>query len=275
MAKFCGNCGTQLADDAVVCTNCGVNLAPQAQPQAPVQYQQAPQQPNYQPVADGAPTPADNAAAVIKEKTGAFVNKCKTDKKFLGIILGAVAAVVALIIVLVLVLGGGYESAIDNYIDAQLGDYDAYVDCYPEDVFEKLEKHNLTQSEKSFDKMAEMVDENDVDYDYDVEDEEKLDEDDLDDIKSYLKKNLGISKDDVTEAVQVKIKLTASANGKENSRTQKLVVVKIDGDWYVYDVLKEAAADLANYDSDDELEFDYDSDYDYDDLEDAYGDYEF
>ncbi len=264
MAKFCGNCGTQLADDAVVCTNCGVNIAPQPQ-QAPAQYQQAPQQPDYQQAPAGGPTPADNAAAAIKAKTGAFVGKLKTDKKFLGIVIGAVAAVVALIIVLVLVLGGGYESAIDNYIDAQLGDYDSYVDCFPEDVFEMMEKYDVVEDEDDFEEMAEMVDENDVDYDYEVLKETELDEDELDDIKSYLKKNLDISKDDVTEAIEAKIKLTASADGKENSRTQKLVIVKIDGDWYVYDVLKEAASDISY------AKENADDDYDYDD----YGDYEF
>lgn len=249
MAKFCGNCGAQLADDAVVCTNCGVNIAPQPQ-QAPVQYQQAPMQQAYA----GGPTPADNAASAIKEKAGAFVNKCKTDKKFLGIILGAVAAVVALIVVLVLVLGGGYESAIDNYMDANCGDYDAYVDCFPEDVFELMEKYDVAEDEDDFDTGI------DYDIDYEIVKEEAVDEDDLDDIKTFLKESFDIAKSDVEEAVEAKVKMTISYGGEDMSNTMKLVVVNIDGDWYVLEPLEEIASSLS-YAMEDS---DYDSDYDYD-----------
>lgn len=260
MAKFCGNCGAQLSDDAVVCYNCGVNIAPQPQ-QAPAQYQQpqyqqAPYQQPQQAYAGG-PTPADNAASAIKEKAGAFVNKCKTDKKFLGIILGAVAAVVAIIVVLVLVLGGGYEAAIDNYIDASLGDYDAYVDCFPEEVFEMMEKYDVAEDEDDFEKQADRM--KDYDIDYEIVKEEKVDDDDLDDIKSFLKKNFDIPKSDVKEAIEAKVKLTVSYDGEDRSDTEKLVVVNIDGDWYVLDPLKEIASSLS-YAMED---YDTDSDYDY------------
>ena len=61
MAKFCPNCGTEVADTAANCTNCGVAFVQQAAPQA-------------------APAPAQPAAPGAKSKMAAGL---------LGIFLGA------------------------------------------------------------------------------------------------------------------------------------------------------------------------------------------
>ncbi len=47
--KFCGNCGQQLEDNAVVCSNCGATIGAPVAPQAPVQAEQPVQQTYAQP----------------------------------------------------------------------------------------------------------------------------------------------------------------------------------------------------------------------------------
>lgn len=221
MSKFCGNCGTQLEDDAVVCSNCGCNLAPAN---------------NGTPAAAGA-TPGENAVAFAKEKTGAFIGKLKSDKKFLGIVLGAVAAVIVLIVVLVLVFGGGYKKAIDNYIDAMYyGDYSAYKATMPKEVLEDLDISKDDFKEEFESIKDELEEEYGKDYDvsYDIIEEEKYNEDDLDDLRDRLKNYYGISKRSVTAAYDVEIELTIDGSEDEDTKELDFTIVKIDGDWYIY-----------------------------------------
>ncbi len=230
MSKFCGNCGTELQDDAVVCSNCGVNIAPQ-QPEAAASA----------PASDA--TPGEVAVAAIKDKSLVFINKMKSDKKFMGIVLGSIAGVILVIVLLCVLMGGGYKSAIENYFDAMQGDYDAYVACMPEDVFDDYLDYK-DMSKKELKEEMEDSSDGDLKVSYDILDTDELDEDDLDDIKDYLKENLDISKKDVTEAIEVELEVTLKYDGEKMSNETDVVVVKIDGDWYVYEVLESIASEM-------------------------------
>ena len=67
MSKFCGNCGTQLDDNAAFCTNCGVSLSSETKTEASVV------------------SSAKNVLNVVKEKSLLVINKMKNDKNFLYI----------------------------------------------------------------------------------------------------------------------------------------------------------------------------------------------
>ena len=96
MAKFCGNCGTQVPDNANVCSNCGTPFAV-AQPAQPVQPVQQPVQP-AQPVYTQRPVQPQYTYAPPKpprvpgQLTGAVVDKVE---KLLGVMVVVFAVMAA------------------------------------------------------------------------------------------------------------------------------------------------------------------------------------
>lgn len=84
MSKFCGNCGTELADDAMFCGNCGNTMATQ------------PAEAPATPVAPVAEAPAAPAAPV----TAAVEAVKKNKNKIVKMLIPAVAVVLALAIVI-------------------------------------------------------------------------------------------------------------------------------------------------------------------------------
>lgn len=239
MSKFCGNCGTELPDEAVVCSNCGCNLAPDAA------------QPDVA-------TPGENAVVAVKDKTNEIIGKVKTDSKFRNLLIaiaGGVVAVVLLIVILVSVLGGAYKKALDNYIDAVFfGEYDAYKACYPEKIWKNLEDDATDKSEfkDSFKITKEMLKEEygkDIKVDYEILEKDEVDEDDLDDIRDYLKETFNIPKKSVTAAYEIEVNLVIEGDEDEDEDTGYFTLVKIDGDWYQYDFLKAAKYSLKDSDS--------------------------
>lgn len=162
MAKFCGNCGTKLNDDAAFCTNCGTpckvpvpapaqQSAPQPVPDQAVDQQADQTNPqsvipesssggNFIPNANpeqpnGIPNsgmPAYNVQYGIgggNIADGTAVKK-PVNKKLLavgGIVLGLI---ILLIIILSVTLSGGCEDPLDNYVKVlEKGDAKAYKEC--------------------------------------------------------------------------------------------------------------------------------------------------
>lgn len=248
MSKFCGNCGTELQDDAVVCSNCGCNLAPEAQPVA-------------QPDANGTITAkASNLFDTLKAKLDEFLAKCKADTKFRNISIaigaGAVVAIVLIVVLLCALFGNSYKSAINNYFDATFsGDFDAYRASYPDKIWKKMsddatDKKEFRSDFKDFKEELEEEFGKDVSFDYKITEVEEYDEDDLDDVRTALKL-YGIPKKTVTEAYEVEIELTIEGDDDEDTDDTSLTVVKIDGDWYVLECIVRADIDYSSYDFDD------------------------
>ena len=113
MSKFCGHCGSTLADNATFCPNCGAPAVDQA---APAQFNQ-PQQFN-QPAFGGAPA----MGAVQKPGMGKGAK--------MAIIIGAAAIAVGLIVwLLIVLLGGGMETPIKDQLKAyENTDYSLFKD---------------------------------------------------------------------------------------------------------------------------------------------------
>ncbi len=160
MAKFCGNCGTKLNDDAAFCTGCGTPCkvpvpAQQSVPQ-PVPDQAVSQTAVQQAATQTAPQsvipesnnggnfiPNTNPANVMPDNgmpaynvqygigggntAGGTAVKKPVNKKLLmigGIVLGLI---IILIVVLSVALSGSYEDPLDNYVKVlQKGDGKAY-----------------------------------------------------------------------------------------------------------------------------------------------------
>lgn len=242
MSKFCSNCGNQLPDEANVCTKCGKVLA-----EVPVQPQQT------VPVQDTPPVQPNNdyysqapAFAQPVSNPNGFANKLKTDKKFMGIIIGAVAAIVAVVIILILLLGGGsgdngsYKGAVDIYIDVMNGDADSVEYLCPPQYWDYLKDEEGTDmdeiidefetSYKSMAKMYEMSVGKNFEFSMEILDEEKMSDDDLEEALENIE-DYGIK--EITDGYCLKVELTIE--GDDDSKTQKATIysVEIDGKWYL------------------------------------------
>ncbi len=227
MSKFCGNCGTQLDDNAAVCTNCGASVSLVASK-------------------NNSGTPAENVISTIKEKSGPFVEKLKSDKKFLFTVLGGVvAAILVLVLLFSLLFGGGYKRAVNNYIDAEYyGSFKSAVKCMPDEFWEYMEDEmNMDMDdleddfEESFEyREDELKDEYGKNYKvkYKITDKDELDDDDLDEIKDNLKE-MGIKKKDVKKAMEVELELTIKGSEDKDTDDITLNLVKIGSKWYVFE----------------------------------------
>lgn len=230
MSKFCGNCGTELQDDAVQCFNCGFNVAPP--PAQSVNNDQ-----NL--------TPGEKIANFTKDKAVWLFGKMKSDKKLTGIILGSLVGVVAVIVALCLIFGGGYETAIDNYVDAMYyGDVDAFFDSQPDVLLEKqLDEQGITESKykEQVESLLEVTHKTvittygeDFDVDYEVTYEKEIEGDDFEELLDELKGE-GVPKKSVSKAYKIEVEFTIDGDKKDDTIDREFVVAKIDGDWFIVD----------------------------------------
>ncbi len=190
----------------------------------------------------GAKNPAAPAAA--NNTVNEIVNKAKSlNKKNIAILAGAVVAVVVVIILISSLFGNGYKKAIDNFLDFSVkGDVDVLEKLAPEDFWEELEDEydvKIKDIEDTLEDVLEaQIEKLEDDYGknvkvkYKVIEKEKMDEDDLDDIKDTLKDSYGIAKKSVKKGLEVELEVTIK--GKEDEDTQEidLTLVKIGGNWY-------------------------------------------
>lgn len=241
MSKFCGKCGNQLPDDAKICGYCGCVIeqpATPAQPVAPVQPVSPVQSDNnyqYEATQQTA-APAENVVSAFKNTANGFFGKMKTDKKFKFMVIGIGAGTLTIILALILILclGKGYTKAIDNQIDALYGDYDAYIDCYPESHWDQdnYEMPDEDEYNELFDDIIDSFDS--IDIDYEVVDEDLLEGSSLTTLKSTISNRWGVSKKDIDEAYSVSVLFSVDRDNEDYFYLKTFTVVKIDGSWYTY-----------------------------------------
>lgn len=266
MSKFCAHCGTQLPDEANVCTNCGTPVADApaapdaAETAAPVNEAPAPAAENDVPVVDNAAPKAEKAAPVINvdalksnvskiasnvgETATVQFNKVKSDKKLLGIVIGAAAIVLVAVIILVSSIGGGYKSAINNYFDVMIeGKANKIEKLAPKQYWDYLEEEedvtleDLKEDyEDSFeDQIDQLEDEYGKNYkfSYKITDKDDITTKKFKNIQENLKDKYDIPKKSVTKGYKVDVELSIKGSEDEDENDTTLYVVKIDGDWYV------------------------------------------
>lgn len=207
---FCKNCGAQIPDDSAVCSNCGTSTAPAKS-------------------AEG----SFDVNALVKKVTG--------NKYFIP----AVAGVAALLVIILLVstLGGNAKvKPVKTYWSSILAeDYDKLMSVFPEEVVEYNEDNHWYGDYEEYvenyieSTIGDWEDEygKDLKIKIKLTDKEKLDEDDLDDLKDDLKDIYDISKKDIKEAWELEFDITIK--GKEDNDTDdfELIVFKYAGKWYL------------------------------------------
>ena len=201
MSKFCGHCGTTLADNATFCPNCG---APSTDQPAP-QFSQ-PQQFN-QPAFGGAP-------AMGAAKQGMSKNAK------LGIIIAAAVVGVGLIVLLCfLIFGGGYEKPLKNYIKSlETGDYELFTESLSSSCLTASLSASSVPSLSSFESRVKNMKSkygDDFKIDYKIVEKEKVDS------SIYL----GL----IEDGYKLKVEFTISGSKKEANVTKNISVIKTEG----------------------------------------------
>lgn len=211
MAKFCGNCGSQLEDDARVCGYCGVMQA---------------ENPTIPGITD---TIGNDKAKKIKD----IVKK----------VIPAVLAVVVLVVGISVGSGFvGYKGAIRKYMKA-------YENMDAEKVFSML-SNVYTQYSEDFedefvdqltDTFADEVEEKfgtDLKIKYEIVKADKLSDRKFDKVIEDLEGDLSddVSFDDIKEIREVKLKVVISGSEKKTPKKDRMefYLFKEGGEWKIF-----------------------------------------
>lgn len=233
MAKFCNSCGAQLDDNTTFCNNCGTKV------------ESAPQ------------TSATNAAPGKAPKS-----LPKLDKSMLKIAIPAVAAVIVLIVVISIILGNGYKKPIKKMINGiNDGDEEVFCDALPDFLIKKYDKaddnyyknvrENIKNKIKTWEESKVYGIGDDPEVSYEIIDTIEMNEEDLEDMQSYIKRSYD-KKVDVTGGYSVAYVITIEGEDGEYSYPDTIAVYKIDGKWCVLstDSLVNSSTYVGDYDED-------------------------
>lgn len=248
MSKFCKNCGTELADEAVFCKDCGTKVEEaQVEAAAPTEETSACESADCTECNCGCEAQAEENTTEtgISGAVNGFIAKLKNkDKNTLLITGGVLLGVIVLFILAIVLSGGGYEDAVDNYMKvAYKGKASAIESLAPEAFWEyvedkqdlKLEDIEEIYEEDAFDtmiKLLEAVVGDDVSISYDIADTDELSESKLDKIKDTLKNVYDIPRKEVGDAIEVEIEIVLEGDDDEEEQEMTIYAVEIDGDWY-------------------------------------------
>ena len=216
---FCKKCGSQIPDNSAFCPECG----------AAVSAAQA-EQPSNAPMA-----PAAKPAMDKKRLTGIIA-------------VGAAALVVIIILVAILAGGGkGWEKVLKKEMKcARTGDSEPLAELIPDKMYEAIADYYDVDAEDLKEYFIDeylsdgsMLDDDYTFLKYEVTKEKDCSSSDLKDIKEYLKDRGISSKDDVKEAVVVKVKIYfKDEDGDRDDIKGEFTFVKIDGKWYDYELIE-------------------------------------
>ena len=216
---FCKKCGSQIPDNSAFCPECG----------AAVSAAQA-EQPSNAPMA-----PAAKPAMDKKRLTGIIA-------------VGAAALVVIIILVAILAGGGkGWEKVLKKEMNcARTGDSEPLAELIPDKMYEAIADYYDVDAEDLKEYFIDeylsdgsMLGDDYTFLKYEVTKEKDCSSSDLKDIKEYLKERGISSKDDVKEAVVVKVKIYfKDEDGDTDDIKGEFTFVKIDGKWYDYELIE-------------------------------------
>ena len=199
MSKFCMQCGKEIDDRDMHCQYCGAS-----------------QENNF-----GASPDTE-----IKHKTDILV---------------PVVAVISVLLVIVIVavnltvLNNGYKKPLDSLFAAiNKREYDYLEDAMP-DYITDHDDYDADKMEETFEKKALFKKfDNDIEFSYDVLDKKAIDDDKLEKLESKIKETYDESVD-VEQGYDVKIEMTVTTEGKEDSQKLTIPVYEIDGKWCLTD----------------------------------------
>ena len=194
---FCGQCGSQNADDARFCANCGevLNSSPIAEP--------------------------ENAPIAPPKKS----------KNLLYIISGAVLAV-ALVLLLIFGIRTPKSVAKKALKGFENGNAKSIVKVLPKSIFEDTAERKEFQEElqEGLDDLQTALDRYNASITFQITGVEKCDADDLADCQDTYEYFFDLK---VKAAKEVSVKMTITEDGDREIENFSLYVIKVGGKWYV------------------------------------------
>lgn len=205
------------------------------------------QKPSEEPTAEE-PTAIDKGIAIAKDKIGDGYEKFKTSPnrdKYIGFSAIGIVIIVVICLLVSIFFGGGYKSAVKDYMNAVKGDnFSAYVDATPKIIYQAILERDYngdkSDMKKSFKKSEGNISSAIDDIDYDILDVDKLDSDDVDELEDNLRSQYELYVDEkikVSKAYEIDVRVIAELEDdfdvEETRIKQTLIVAKVNGDWGV------------------------------------------
>lgn len=184
---------------------------------------------------DAAKAKANEVASKAKDGVGSFTEKFKSDKKFKTNVIGGAIVVLLVIVLLVVYLVGGSKGAIKGFAKAYV-DMDAkkIVKYFHEDYLAYFDDLGY-DIEDSLDDVFDDYKDNDYEYlSYEINDSEKIEKDDVEDIAEGLEDSYDIDEKEVKAAVLYTIKFKVDDDGDKDTVKEDYTAVKISGKWYIF-----------------------------------------
>lgn len=168
-------------------------------------------------------------------------------KSKLPLLIGVVAVVAIIAVIAIALIGGsGYKKAVENTLDLACNfNTDNIESLLPDVIWEEyadeadMEVDELIEEIKEQGAEAkEAAEENGISRSYEIGEYEKLDKDDVEDLKEDIADNYdSINEDDIGNtaySVEVSYEFTYEDYPEENYEDDgELYVIKVNGDWYV------------------------------------------
>lgn len=200
---FCGKCGTKNEEDAVICVACGEQI-----------------------------NDSGEAGSEAANLVNSLVTANHKNKK-IGML--AVAGVVILVFVIATSLFGGknYEKTALKFVKAGCeADAKTMVKLFPPEIQDMLEEMYGGRKEmiQSLDEVLNQSKDVNQKISYKILDSEDLPKKDLKNLKESYEKELDTV---LSDAKYVEIEAAYKYDGKEESETFDICVIKIKGSWYV------------------------------------------
>ena len=203
---FCENCGKNNVEGALNCEACGAPL------------KEAPQ-------------------SSFNLPEGFDVDKFKPYLKPALIVI----AVIIVFFMLKGCIGGGAEKPIKNMIKyTETGKYKYIEKTMPKALIKAYDEDDLEKQAEFMEEMwEEQFDEGKPRVSYKVEDKDKLDKDELEDIEEAIESQLEMMDADdddvkVTKGYEYELEITTKYDGDKDTEDETVTVVKVDGKWCMF-----------------------------------------
>ncbi|HIS17697.1 MAG TPA: hypothetical protein IAC02_03700 [Candidatus Coprovivens excrementavium] len=186
---------------------------------------------------EAAKAKANEMAAKAKAGVGNFTEKFKSDKKFKTNVIGIGIVVIVVIVLLVVYLTGGSKGAVKGFAKAYVKmDAKEVVKYMHEDYLAYYEDLDIDLEDSLDDGFDDLKDEDYEYLSYEINDSEKIEKDDVEDIAESLEELYDINENDVKAAVLYTIKFKVDDDGDKDTLKNDVTAVKISGKWYIFPV---------------------------------------
>lgn len=212
MSKFCGNCGTQLEDDARICGQCGTPYSGDTN--------------NKQQI------PGINKMSLEKKRRIKFIVKLS--------VVAIVLIIITVIAINIISFFTGYKGAVNKAINAYKNyDIETLLTMTSDISFYGMDatqvENSISQSVSAKLDALEAEAGHDMNLSYEIIDSYKLSDRKYQEFLKYIENNYNYDSSDISEVYLVKIKVTAKGSlGQTSVTNNNLYLINECSDWYLY-----------------------------------------